>query len=443
MSNGTLRPTTNVGIKRLAKKIKAERGISHLNALDEAAKIAGFENFRHARNARGATAHQGPDTASYSLYITFYWKDHENGTEGRETLSVDIPVPWSDLVTQAQMAHFRGFADLQPEGPDHLVGRVLVESQERARRNACHAARGFHFMHATKLRPTGAYSRAFPQGNSRNRIPGADHSSIWYASKLKAYVFVDEPYEGKADRNAEARTAWAENHGYHLTKVMHWPGMYNPDGGSRMYLIADRKKIGWLVPYATALDVLPRIEAPSWSGVSAPRVPRFTSPGTTAAETARASLKAAPPVRSSATRGTTRGYVQALVGPQRRPDAKMTIETHQKVASHLKAVHAATYERKGIYNRVDAVRSELDEWVMREYDRDELPSEVFHDLYYGAAPSTSFARSLSQAQKTKIAAMLNDVKSILQANYPDCAPLRRQMKKLDAALTSLDGWMIA
>ncbi|MGJ7614119.1 MULTISPECIES: DUF5623 domain-containing protein [unclassified Variovorax] len=119
------------------------------------------------------------------------------------------------------------------------------------------------------------------------------------------------------------------------------------------------------------------------------------------------------------------------------------LEQHrQRVAGLLKAAHAATFQRNGVYNRVDAVRSELDEWVMREYTRSELSAEIFQDLYYGAAPQTSFARSLSQQHKDNIAAALNEVKSILSETYPECAPLHRLLKKLDAALTSLDSWAI-
>ena len=46
----SVHPTTLPGIKRAAKTIKRERGISHAEALDAAAQAAGYQNFRHARN---------------------------------------------------------------------------------------------------------------------------------------------------------------------------------------------------------------------------------------------------------------------------------------------------------------------------------------------------------------------------------------------------------
>ncbi|MBE0550503.1 MAG: DUF5623 domain-containing protein [Rubrivivax sp.] len=40
------------------------------------------------------------------------------------------------------------------------------------------------------------------------------------------------------------------------------------------------------------------------------------------------------------------------------------------------------YRARGVYNRVNGIRGELDGWTQREYNHDELPSEQFFDLYY-------------------------------------------------------------
>jgi hypothetical protein len=45
-----IRPASLDGIKRLAKSIKRGFDIPHHQALDAAAKAAGYENFGHARN---------------------------------------------------------------------------------------------------------------------------------------------------------------------------------------------------------------------------------------------------------------------------------------------------------------------------------------------------------------------------------------------------------
>ncbi|MNQ75958.1 hypothetical protein D3C85_907740 [compost metagenome] len=105
----------------------------------------------------------------------------------------------------------------------------------------------------------------------------------------------------------------------------------------------------------------------------------------------------------------------------------------------LKSVLVATYQRKGVYNRVNAIRSELDEWTQCEYNHTELPNEQFFELYYHESGST-FSRSLTEAERERHAESLAQVKKLLGEHYPDCPPLRSLLKKVDAAATSLQNW---
>ena len=50
MSSKEIRPSSIDGIKRLAKSIKVAQGIQHTEALDVAARAAGYQNYRHASN---------------------------------------------------------------------------------------------------------------------------------------------------------------------------------------------------------------------------------------------------------------------------------------------------------------------------------------------------------------------------------------------------------
>ena len=49
MDIDSIKPTTMVGIKSLAKKIKKAKQIKHSEALNQAAIAAGYLNFEHAR----------------------------------------------------------------------------------------------------------------------------------------------------------------------------------------------------------------------------------------------------------------------------------------------------------------------------------------------------------------------------------------------------------
>lgn len=430
-------PTTMVGIKRLAKDIKAERDISLHEAQDVAAQQAGFQNFRHARNVLGGEREASAKLA-HRLFLTVYWTDRDTRESGRETLAIALSCLWSDLISAAQLKNHRTLYAFRPVAPDHLERGLVVSSQSEARRLICSAARGLQFMEATKLRPSKGHSRAFPGGTSMNAIPGHDHSSIWYDPASKGYVYIDEPYDNKVQRYAAARAAWAQEHGFDLVKTR-WPGMYAPDLGSRMYLNSNLAKGVPLDTIVSALDRLPSpiVEA-DWCGESGPRFPMFISPGTVA-QVAQIKVNVTTQRKAGGSRNTV-GYVRTFVGPQRRPVKRMPLEAHACVGQLLKSVVAVTYHRPGAHNRIDAVRSELDEWVQREYRSEaEMPQEQFVKLYYGES-SQRTVRGMPEVERAKHCDSLGLVRKVLAENYPDCAPLRGLLKKLDMAQKSLEAW---
>lgn len=436
MSNKAIHPTTMAGIKRLATCIKREKNLQHTQALDLASQQAGFENFRHAENAFKNGHHALRQPSGHTLYITGYWKDHSIGTSGRETLPISLPVPWDNLITQAQLQNHRSLMHLRKEGPDHLALNQLLASQSETRRAICATARVFLFMSATKLRPSKSHSRAYPNGRSSNSIPGQDHASTWYDSTSKRYLIADEPYEQAAIHLADRRELWARQYNALVIKP-NWAGMYAPDVGSRLYLITDATKGIPLQDIVIALNQLPPpIVESTWHGESAPRAPIFISPGSAAKEPPKQTL---PQPQRPLGRNNTVEYTQTFVGPRRRPNGKMPIASHAEVGRLLKSVLAATYHRKGVYNRVNTVRSDLDEWTQREYNHDELPNEQFFNLYYHETIST-IARSLPEKERDAHIKTLQVAQKILIKHYPDCQPLRFILKQLDAAIGSLQTW---
>lgn len=438
MSSEAIRPSTLDGIKRLAKSLKVERGIQHVRALDDAAQEAGFQNFRHASKVLSSAAHKAARVRpGYRTFLTAYWKDTKSGDSGRETLIIWLSAPWGEMITPVQLQNHRSLANFRGEGPDHLAREHLLSAQSTARRTVCAAARTMHFIDATKLRPSASHSRAFPGGRSSNAIPGHDHYSIWYDCETKRYLFADEPYEKAVESQIKEREDWAKRYGFAIVKP-EWAGMYAPDIGSRLYLIADETKGIPLRPVAAALDKLqaPIVEA-AWDGESAPMLPFFMSPGAIAKKVAENDKPKALPKSNG--QENSIGYVQTFVGPQRRPKGRMPIEAHAEVGRLLKSVLVETYHRKGVYNRVNAIRCELDEWVQREYNDAELPNEQFFELYYRERGSTS-KRSLPEAERDRHAESLTEVKRLLCMHYPDCPPLRSLLKKTDVAVKSLKSW---
>jgi hypothetical protein len=432
MSNEDIRPTSIVGIKRLAKSLKAESGIPHHQALNLAARRAGFENFRHAGKQLPTLPSARTAPPGHRLYITGAWKDRDTGARGGETTWVDLSALWADLVTRAQMQAQRSLVRLIPEAEDHLTYQYMFGSQSEARRAICAALRTFQFMDATKLRPTRAHSRVYPGGSSSNAIPGRDHSGSWYDPVSKGYVFADEPYEPKALEYAAARATWGTQHDYEIAKP-DWRGMYHPggEGGSRLYLVASRRKGPSVAGLAAALNRLPPpIVVEQWKGESAQGLERFKSPAELqrAGASAPLAMVAPKPPRQTAARAQQ----------QPRP-GRMPIEVHEEIGSKLKTVMADTFRRSGVYNRVDVVRSKLDDWIQREYDATALPMERFSEVYYGSAPPSTFARSLTREQRAQHVSTLGEVKALLTQHYSD-SQLRSMIGKLDAAARSLETW---
>jgi len=434
MLNEDIRPTSIVGIKRLAKTLKGARNIPHNQALNEAARIAGFESFRHAGNKLTGPKGQVATPSLHRLYITGFWRERETGARGRETIWVDLSSAWLNLVTRRQMKARGPLVQLVPQAEDHLSYHYVFTSQDEARREVCAAVRTFQFMDATKLRPSTAHARMYPGGNSNNAIPGRDHYSYWYDPVSKGYVFADEPYERAAMAAAVGRAAWAVKYDYEIIRS-NWQGMHNPNGpsGSRLYLITSRKNEALAARLVAALDRLPPpVLEENWVGNSAEGMARYKSPAELREEGSSVSVAiAAPkPRRSSSAR------VLQEVRPGRMP-----IEMHEEIGRKLKSVMADTSNRDGVYKRLGIVRCEMDDWIQREYDATDLPMDRFSEVYYGSMPQKSYARSLASDQAAQHIQALEFVKIEVARHY-DKSQIKSMVGKIDSAIKSLKAWVV-
>ncbi|MDO9286449.1 MAG: DUF5623 domain-containing protein [Aquabacterium sp.] len=104
------------------------------------------------------------------------------------------------------------------------------------------------------------------------------------------------------------------------------------------------------------------------------------------------------------------------------------------------AIGSAEY-RPGVREKLDRVRSELDDWVQMEYDRQELDIEHFSAMYYGAL-GTPFRRSPTVAERSALLAAIGPVREQLARHYPDCAPRRRLHQLVNQAERSAQSWQV-
>ena len=116
-----IRPSTLAGIKRLARSLKVERSIRHMPALDAAAQVAGYQNFRHASN----TLRQRPGIPLFCtvcpVFSTACRKDRAAGSTGRETLTAHAVLSMGDLMTASPFQSHRALDAFRAEGSDHLA----------------------------------------------------------------------------------------------------------------------------------------------------------------------------------------------------------------------------------------------------------------------------------------------------------------------------------
>ena len=424
---GDVRPTTLDGVKSLAAQLRKEQGIKHASALDLASQAANCANFKHALRILPT---RGTAFARPYVLLTTYWYDKEQQHQiGRETLKVELSKPILDICGKSELKHVRGFRGLRMVAGDHFVCDDLAVSQDSARRHLCRAERSLRFMEHTGLRPFHGSYEAYRPYSIGDSLPNSDHATHWFDPVGGQFILVDEPY---GDRSDEAeRAAWTVQTGWQVAKTS-WPGMYSPydcdlyiatNGGSGYDLGALAAKISAMPD--------PLVEG-NWPGESLASWETFVSP----------MAKTKQDVRRARCRGTiypqdsanTVPYHYSFGSSQRRPAGEMGIEGHIEAGRILKAVLQSGARSYAMYDRLNSLRGTLESWMSFEIGRTQLDGREFFEVYYhdaeGDAPYREMAQSLAG-----IVSMLGDLKQKLQAAYPDCAPLRRQLHRIDMSVS--------
>lgn len=124
-----------------------------------------------------------------------------------------------------------------------------------------------------------------------------------------------------------------------------------------------------------------------------------------------------------------------------RPNVRMPIEAHKKVALLLDEVLAGSHARKSVFKPIDSVRCELDDWIQNEYrSREVLPDEEFHQMYYGHKHKARLQKKISTEEAAKFIENLETTKAILTEHYHDCTPLRQILRLLDRGISAIEKW---
>ncbi|MDG1581008.1 DUF5623 domain-containing protein [Pseudomonas sp. GOM6] len=410
-------PSSVGGIQRLAKSIKRELGIPHTKALDEAARQAGFSNFLHAKRQISSAP-----VASFPVFLTAYWyvKGSVPQRAGRETVSITLSRPLTDLLTARQVPACRNLSGFKMEFADHLelVGDLV--DKERALEALEGVARTLRFVDATGLIP--AYTQPL-RGAMRiaGALPSKDHSSWWVEPSTKEWLVIDEPY-GK--REGKDRTDWLRDNGL-FSVAPAWEGLYFP-GSCIPYLVGPSQ------------DLLAKVQAQveSLSGKPSGVVPvasdryfsQFTSP-------ARAESGKKRRSRPSRSYGDHNGASPYGGGPgvrsQWKPTSPMPLATHTSIGPVLHKLCNSSQQSTGItqrvYEKLNRARSTLEDWAFIEH-RNEITREDEEKLYYG--PGVAGYSTPDEFREA-----IEFVRNGVLNGYQDCKPRRDMLALLDGALS--------
>jgi hypothetical protein len=433
MLNNNIRPSTLEGVKRLATRIKKERGVKHSNALDLAAQSANCANYRHAR--RTLPAH-GQSRVRQILFLTVYWYDEKTYGCGRETLEVTLSKPILDMCNKADLKKVRGLGTMRMVAADHFVSDMLAQSQDYAREVICRAERSLRFMEHTGLRPSQDRRLSYPDGSHDSKLPDSDHPTYWVDPASGQFILIDEPYRNAPD--AAVRTAWTNRHAWRLRKSS-WPGMYYPHKCD-LYIATNDTPGYDLDALLAKIDAIPApITEENWIGESAPSLDVFVSPAaTTPQDRRRARSKGTIFPEPTA---KTIPYSQMLGNLWRRPAGAMPVAVHIEVGRIIKSVIYSSLTPYSVERRMNSLRATLEDWLGLEIGRSQLDGPEFFDVYYRDADSDGPYAKAAESRSGLIR-ILGELKQKLQGAYPDCAPLRKKIRLIDTS-QSLIGRMKA
>ena len=433
----SIQPKTLAGIKSLARQLRVKHGLPQHDALRIASARAGFSNYKTALNYFGATT-VGMTPVGHPLFISTWWRDEKTNASGRETLLIHTKTPYSELLTRRQRNHNRYLGWFKVEAFDHISDERWYMSQSQARLHAAGAARTIVFIEATGLKPCGArLSVAAPRIDNGSGLPGRDHHAVWRDSQTGHLVLTDEPYKSRIEQVGPAfereRSLWARANGWNVIDV-DWPGMYYPDFGSKLY-VAAAEADGYDLP--SLVKKLNRLPAPvgsvDWTGESGLTSEMYWTPGLLEKQAIRRAPRklADAPVRQR----NSISYTKSFGGERRtRPAAKLPLAHHRRVGELLKIAMLGTemFSRDG--RALGSIQTELDDWLALEYPRDVLPDKEFKQYYYGPFELMVDGLPVSQRFGPR-AEMLAEVRGILSLNYPDSAPLRNMLGRIDGLIS--------
>lgn len=402
-------PSTLAGISRLAKSIRRDRGIKHTQALEAAARIAGFESYKHAQ--RKLTLAQ---PTLLPLHLTVYWRDHRaEQTSGRCTAVVQLPEQTLEVLASLKVRGMTLLGGFELESPDHLRRRLDASSLSAAKDIISSAVRELQFCAATGLRRV--YKVVdLERLDFLHALPRHDHLSFWMDGAASRWVALDEPYCDPQRMASSDRAGWLAEQELVMTTPS-WAGLHAP-GNSIPYLIAQDREL--LQRVTTIVEQLPAEPALDWDTHSGFYFTEFLSPQRVASGKP---YRARPQPSYGKRAGAIAYGGRPGEASSWRPAQAMSLSQHQALGNRLRGLAWSNLSNR-TRNKLTATLSVLDDWSSMEHSNAE--GRILDDLYYGCE-RLNYATPAEQLQGTQ------EARELIVQGYNDCRPRRDLLKVLD------------
>lgn len=421
-----VRPSSLIGIKRLARQIRNSEGISLNQALQRAAQAASFSNFEHARSALGNACQTS--NQNLQIFLTAYWTDRETYESGRETLEIHISKPLTELCTAPERKLVRALCNMRLASPDHLVKDMLCPSQNYARDQICQAVRALRFMEATGLRPSDDNRARIATKRLDGDLPARDHISKWYDPGTGQFILIDEPYMDAVV--SPQRAEWAKRNNWCL-RASSWPGIYFPFRCAMFVASNATGPLDFDAMMRKINGISQPVTAEHWKGKSAADHKLFTSPlAISSQDKRRAKAKGTIVPRPSK---CTIPYMRSLIGAARKPNGAMTLSEHELAGRMVRSILQSNHKPWAVNAQIDRMQRHLVDWLYAD-----VPARQFGDIdpvdfYYAAIADND--PLVTQAGSTGgVIHILTNLKTLLIGAYPNCAPLRKMTQHVDKSL---------
>lgn len=425
----SIRPSTVDGIKQLAKKIRRERNITHTEALDDAARQAGYENFMHAKRQLSARQASGAAPTVFPVYLSVHWRasrhsedvpDIDSPLAGREILCIELTRPLSEVVAKNRVDRARGLRGFRMEYEDHLEHQTDVVGRDEARKALLAAARSLRFMEATGLQPV-SLQKHRNMMRELDRLPGRDHVSQWFDPSTDSCILLDEPYARAIGGKADERQRWLEANNW-VEAAPAWGGIYYP--GETVPLLVSQD-VALLQRTAVALsEQEPLTDTTQWPHETGLNGDDFVSPRRLADQ----KMRRPRPRASWRDHKGARPYGGAPgVRSSWRPAKPMPIEMHKQLGSLMQRLSMGFSSR--VRQKLEVARFSLEDWAINEHRHEH--SDVVYDLYTGGPNLPVFDTDADRL------AALKDAHAIVEKGYDDCKPRRELLAALDAGIAEV------